>query len=215
MNRTFKILICLSFGPVFINGCGGTAAQSKDKEFFTSGNREADQRADQRMAQQEQLTGGNNNGGIDSTKSQAVLATDKKPLYDRLGGDVGIKLIVDDYVTRLLADPRVNFQRVGVKRGGFSIHMEQSEEWDASAANVAMVKKHFVEFLALTTGGPTKYTGKEIKSAHANMHITNTEFEAAVGDLQATLNKLQIANQEQKELLSVIETTREQVVEDR
>jgi hemoglobin len=47
------------------------------------------------------------------------------------------------------------------------------------------------------------------------MHITNPEFDAAVGDLKATLDKLQIANQEQKELLSIVESTREQIVEDR
>jgi hemoglobin len=196
-------------------GCGGGAPQNKDKDFFTSGNREADQRADQRMAQQEELTGGNNNGGASETKSQAVLATEKKPLYDRLGGEVGLKLIVDDYVTRLLADPRVNFQRVGVTQGGFSIHRDRSMQWDASDANVAEMKKHFVQFIAVATGGPSHYDGKDMKSAHANMHISNPEFDAALGDLKMTLDKLQIANQEQKELLSVIETTREQIVEER
>jgi len=65
------------------------------------------------------------------------------------------------------------------------------------------------------TGGPSQYTGKDIKSAHANMHISNPEFDAAMGDLKATLDKLQIANQEQKELLAVVESTREQIVTER
>ena len=47
------------------------------------------------------------------------------------------------------------------------------------------------------------------------MHISNPEFDAAVGDLKATLNKLKIANKEQKELLSVIESTRPQIAEER
>ena len=197
-------------------GCGGGAPQNnKDKDFFTSGNREADQRADERMAQQDQLTGGTNNGGTSETKSNAVLATEKKPLYDRLGGDVGIKLIVDDYVTRLLADPRVNFVRNGITQGGFSIHREQSMQWDANNAAVAQLKKHFVQFISVATGGPVHYDGKDMKSAHQNMHITNPEFDASMGDLKSTLDKLQIANQEQKELLSVVETTREQIVEER
>lgn len=47
------------------------------------------------------------------------------------------------------------------------------------------------------------------------MHISNPEFDAAMGDLKATLDKLQIANQEQKELLAVVESTREQIVTER
>jgi hemoglobin len=195
-------------------GCAGSQ-QSKDKDFFTSGNREADQRADQRMAQQEQLTGDTNNGGTTDTKSQAVLAVAKKPLYDRLGGSVGINLIVEDFVTRALSDPRVNLTRVGIKRGGFNIHRGQSMEWDADAANVAALKLHMAQFIALSTGGPTTYTGDDLRTASTNMHFTNPNFDAAMGDLKASLDKLQIANQEQKELLSVMETTRDQLVEER
>jgi hemoglobin len=213
MNRhLFKFVLSASL--VLSAGCGGTQ-QSKDKDFFTSGNREADQRADERVAQNQELTGDTDNAGTTETKSQAVLAEEKKPLYDRLGGSVGVKLIVDDFVPRLLDDPRVNFTRAGVKHGGFSIHFNQSEQWNPTPENVETVKRHFEEFVALATGGPSQYTGKDIKSAHANMHITNPEFDAAMGDLKATLDKLQIANQEQKELLAVIETTREQIVTER
>jgi hemoglobin len=211
--RIFAALLCVGFA--LAAGCGGEAQQSKDKDFFTSGNREADQRADERMAQKQELTGDTANAGGTVTKSQAVLANEKKPLYDRVGGSVGIKLIVDDFVTRAMADPRVNLQRVGIKRGGFSIHHNQSMEWDASADNVAALKLHLAEFIGLSTGGPSKYTGEDLKDVVKNMHYTNPNFDAAMGDLKATLDKLQIANQEQKELLSVMETTREQVVEDR
>jgi hemoglobin len=116
---------------------------------------------------------------------------------------------------RVLADPRVNWRRTGITHGGLSIHREESMQWDASAPNVKMLKAHMAQFLGLATGGPSLYTGKDMRSAHENMHITNPEFDAAVGDLKATLDKLQIANQEQKELLSIVESTREQIVEER
>jgi hemoglobin len=212
-HRIFACLMCA--GLILAAGCGGEAQQAKDKDFFTSGNREADQRADERMAQKQELTGDTANAGGTVTKSQAVLAESKKPLYDRLGGSVGIKLIVNDFVTRALADPRVNLQRVGIKRGGFSIHHNQSMEWDASADNIAALKLHLEEFIGVSTGGPAKYTGEDIRDTVKNMHFTNPNFDAAMGDLKATLDTLQIANQEQKELLAVMETTREQVVEDR
>jgi len=38
-------------------GCGGGTHQKQNRDFFTSGSREADQRASQRMAKEEQLTG--------------------------------------------------------------------------------------------------------------------------------------------------------------
>jgi hemoglobin len=47
------------------------------------------------------------------------------------------------------------------------------------------------------------------------MHITNPEFDAAVGDLKAALDKAQVPNKEQKELLAIVESTRPQIVTER
>ena len=87
--------------------------------------------------------------------------------------------------------------------------------WKATPESVAVLEKHLVQFLALATGGPAHYDGKEIKPAHANMHISNTEFDASVGDIKASLDELKVANTEQKELLSIIESTRPEIVEER
>jgi hemoglobin len=67
----------------------------------------------------------------------------------------------------------------------------------------------------LATGGPAHYTGRDIQSAHSNMKVSNPEFDAAVGDLKASLDRLQVPNQEQKELLSIVESTRPQIVTQR
>jgi hemoglobin len=189
-------------------GCAGSSAQ-KNKDFFTSGNREADQRADQRMVKSQQLKGEN------SASDQSAHSNEKPSLYQRLGAESGITSIVDDWTTRALADPRVNFTRKDVTQGGFSFHRGRSEYWNPTPANVAQLKKHLVQFLSLATGGPVHYDGKEIKQAHANMHISNAEFDASVGDLKATLDSLHTPNQEQKELLSIIESTRPQIAEER
>ena len=74
------------------------------------------------------------------------------------------------------------------------------------------LKKHLVQFIVLATGGPPHYDGKEMKAAHAGMKIGNPEFDAALGDLKASLDTLKIPNKEQKELLSIIESTRPQIV---
>ncbi len=77
------------------------------------------------------------------------------------------------------------------------------------------LKKHITQFITLSTGGPSFYDGKEMKQAHTGMHITNAEFDASVGDLKATLDKVRVADKEQRELLAIIESTRTQIVEER
>jgi hemoglobin len=223
-NFVVRIVSLIVPAALLVGGCAGGKGE-KSTDFFTSGNKEADQRADQRMAKTAQLRGSGDAGGSGAAEKASakvtadgktvVKADQQKSLFDRLGGETQIKAIVDDFVPRVLADPRVNWERKGVKLGGFGIHRGQSMEWQANDYNVQQLKKHLVQFMSLSTGGPSVYDGRDMKDAHANRHITNPEFDAAVGDLKASLDKLQVPNKEQKELLSIVESTRPQVVQER
>jgi len=212
-------------------GCGGGKPTKQSTDFFTSGSREADQRASQRMAQSEQLSGTGEGAGEKNVKkavvppatndapadatNQAAQAQGKLALYDRLGAEAGISNIVADFTPRVLQDPRVNWDRKGVKQGGFSIHSGKSVTWNATPENVALLQTHLVQFLTLASGGPAHYEGKEIKSTHGDMHISNPEFDAVLGDLKASLDKLRLPNTEQKELLAIVESTRPLIVSER
>lgn len=221
------------FSAVWLSGCGATPAQKANTNFFTSGSREADQRASQRMAESEQLTGSGEGAGEKHVKkavvkkadpgipsptgatnqtNQPAQATEKLSLFERLGGEVGVSNIVADFTVRVLDDPRVNWERQGVTRGGFSIHRAKSETWTPTAQNVELLKKHLAAFVDLATGGPAHYTGGQIEVVHANMHISNPEFDAAIGDFKASLDKLKVPNMEQKEVLAIIESTRPEIV---
>ncbi len=216
---------------VLAAGCGGKKATKQSTDFFTSGSRDADQRASQRMAQAEELSGsGEDSGekgvknakpaasgtnGVAGSTNTAAKVEGKLSLYDRLGGEAGISNIVVDFIPRALQDPRVNWDRKGVKRGGFSLSGGKSVAWNPTPETVATLDTHMVQFLALATGGPSKYDGKEMKSTHADMHISNPEFDAALGDLKASLDKLQVPNKEQKELLAIVESTRPLIVTER
>ncbi len=224
-GRAFAILLLfIVLGATA--GCGIGTAQKQNRDFFTSGSREADQRASQRMAKEEELTGsgeGSGEKGVKKAKAsgnasssggtnKAAQVEGKMALFDRLGGEAGISNIVADFTPRALQDPRVNWPRKGIKRGGFSFHSGQPVTWNATPTSVAQFQIHLVQFLALATGGPAHYEGKEMKTTHATMHITNPEFDAALGDLKASLDKLQTPNKEQKELLAIIESTRPEIV---
>jgi hemoglobin len=219
------ILTPIAFGlATFIVSCGSMSAEKKRDEFFTSGSREADQRATQRMAKDEQLAGSGEGAG-EKGKKVAVGASagagggtnivqGKQALFERLGGEPGISNIVADFLPRALQDPRVNWQRRGVNTGGWFTR-GQPVAWTPSPANTTVLHKHLVQFLALATGGPARYEGKDMKAAHDGMKISNSEFDAAIGDMKASLDKLQIPNKEQKELLAIIESTRPQIVTER
>jgi hemoglobin len=200
-----KRFITAAVASVLMVGCASD--EQKDRDFFTSGNRDADQRAEQRMAKVEQLRG--------ETSASEKKENVKKSLYERLGGEQGLNAIVDDWVARSLADPRVNWERKGVKRGGVLGIGGKKAEWSPSGENVTNLKKHLVQFLALATAGPAKYEGRDMKEVHKGMKINNAEFDASIGDLKATLDKLHIPTDEQKELLSIIESTRPQVADER
>jgi hemoglobin len=215
---------------VGLSGCGETPAQKANASFFTSGSREADERAGERMAQAEQLSGSGEAGGEKGVKKAEVIkpesgaetnaestnkpaqATGKLSLFERLGGEAGVSNIVADFTPRVMDDPRVNWDREGVTRGGLSFHRGQSETWQPTPEHVALLKKHLAEFLALATGGPAQYTGRQIETVHADLHISNPEFDAAIGDLKASLDNLKLPNLEQKELLAIVESTRPEIV---
>jgi hemoglobin len=202
MHSTMVRALALAVPLTLLVGCGNKEKQ--DRDFHTSGSREADQRAEQKVAKVQQLRG---EGGDE--------AATKKSLFDRLGGDTSIDAIVEDWINRALADPRVNWRRTGVEQGGFSFRRGKSLEWKGDAQAVSNMKKHIAQFIKLSTGGPAKYEGRPMKDIHGNMRITNANFDAAIGDLKATLDKLGVPTEEQKELLAIVESTREQVAAER
>lgn len=186
---------------VAMTGCAtGSEESAASEDFATSGSDEADQRAEQMMAKEAQVEGAQD----EAEKEKA------KTLYIRLGGKAGVEAIVDDAVNRVLVDPRVNVTRADMDGGFFS---SGPTTFKVTPKSTATLKKHIEAFIALAAGGPAQYDGPEIRSAFADREFSNIEFDAAIGSLQATMDKLGVPDQEQRELLAIIETTREQVVE--
>ena len=199
-----KSIVCMfSVMTALAAGCGNP--EKKDRDFHTSGSREADQRAEQHVAKVQQLRGVG--VGNDSKKEAAARPT----LFERLGGQEGIALIVEDWVNRAIADPQVNWERKGVTKGGWSLKRGESVEWKNTPDAGTKMKKHIAQFLTLSTGGPPTYEGRDMQCVHANMNISNAEFDAAIGDLKASLDNLKVPTDEQKELLAIVESTRPQV----
>jgi hemoglobin len=124
--------------------------------------------------------GGDKKGGGDTMAKKGG----DKTLYDRLGGKDAITAVVDKFVGTVVADERIN--------GFFK---------NADAGNL---KKQLVDQICMASGGPCKYEGKDMKTAHAGMQIKEADFNALVEDLVKTLNEFKVPEAEQKELLGVL-----------
>jgi hemoglobin len=122
----------------------------------------------------------------------------QKSLYDRLGGKQAITAVVDEFVGRVAADSRIN------------------DFFAATASNPAQLasfKMKLVDQICEAAGGPCKYTGKDMKSAHRGMGISTADFNALVEDLVGALDKFKVAEADKGQLLGVLGPMQGQIVE--
>jgi len=124
--------------------------------------------------------------------------TAKPSLYERLGGVYAIATVVDDFIDRIMDDPRLNANpkvdeaHHRVSRAGF--------------------KYLVTEQVCRATGGPQQYTGRSMRDSHAHLDITPTEWEAFLDDFQQTLTRFGVPQVEQRELFAIVESTRSDIV---
>jgi hemoglobin len=129
---------------------------------------------------------------------EADVETQPTSLYDRLGGIYNIATVVDDFIDRIMVDdrlnanPRVDEAHHRVLPPGF--------------------KYLVTEQLAEASGGPQRYSGRSMEESHREMRITAEEWEAFVDDLNQSLDKFEVPQQERSEVLAIIESTRDDIV---
>lgn len=140
-------------------------------------------------------------GGKTDTKTDPK-ADPKKPtttLWERLGGETGVTKVVTDVLAVAIEDPKVNFLRSG--------------KYKLDAKGITDLKAKMVEMISEATGGPLKYKGKDMKTAHAGMKITADEFDALEEIVQAQLKKNKVADADIAEVMKIIGGTRKEIVE--
>jgi hemoglobin len=125
-----------------------------------------------------------------------------KTLFDRLGGTYAIAAVIDDFITRLAADPVV------------MANPQVKAAVDKAIANHGLPGLNFqvTAFVIQATGGPYKYHGKTMKESHKDLKINQSEWDAGVGALKATLEKFKVPKKEQDELIAIVATTHDDIV---
>ena len=126
------------------------------------------------------------------------MPAEKPSLYDRLCGVYSIATVVDDFIDRIMVDPRLN----------------TNPQVDEAHHRVppAGFKYLVTEMACWATGGPQKYTGKSMADSHRDLKITPVEWEAFLDDFQQTLGKFNVPAEEQVELKAIVNSTRSDIV---
>jgi hemoglobin len=131
-------------------------------------------------------------------KSQSESPPPSLSLYERLGGVYSIATVIDDFIDRVMIDPRLNANP----------RVDEAHHRVPPAGFKYLV----TEMLCWAAGGPQKYTGRAMKESHQHLMITAAEWEAFLDDLQQTLDKFAVPEAEQAEIKVIIDSTRTDIV---
>ena len=118
-----------------------------------------------------------------ASMAQSMAAKDDQ-LYKAFGEKAGLVALMDDFMTRLLADERTG------------PHFKPS--------NQQRVKEQLVDQLCALSGGPCVYKGADMKSSHANLETKKSDFHALVEVLQTSMGAKGIAPRKQNEMLALL-----------
>jgi len=123
-------------------------------------------------------------------------AAEQQSLYERLGGYDTISKIIDEFLKKMFADPQV---------GRYFIGMGTDTREQLRQKNKLLMCKN--------TGGPCKIINRDMKLAHGGLGITDSDWHVAVTHLATSLKTLNVGEEEQKELLQLITSLKEYIVE--
>lgn len=119
-----------------------------------------------------------------------------KSLYQRLGGYDALAAVTDDFIGRLATDKELAKFFVG--------HSQDS---------LGKIRQLVVDQLCAATGGPCIYIGRDMKTAHKGMGITEAQWNNAAAHLVATLDKFKVPAKEKGEVLAAVSALKKDIVE--
>ena len=120
----------------------------------------------------------------------------EKSLYQRVGGYDALAAVVDDFIGRLVSDKQ--FEKFF---SGFSTDSKKH------------IRQHLLDQLCVATGGPCVYMGRDMKTTHAGLGITEADWDAAVKHLTAAFDKFKVPKKEKDELLTLVSSLKKDIVE--
>jgi truncated hemoglobin YjbI len=107
-------------------------------------------------------------------------------------------VVVDEFIERLAVDKVLN----------------ANPAIDEARKRVpkAYLKFHVTTLVCQVTGGPCKYTGRDMKTSHAHLAITEKEWDQMAKVFKQVLDEYKVPEKEQKELFTIVGGTKGDIV---
>src|SRR5436189_5884459 len=127
-----------------------------------------------------------------------MQAEETQSLYERLGGAYAIAVVVDDFIDRIMVDPRLNAN----PRVDEAHHRVSAQGF----------KYYVTEMVCWAAGGPQTYSGRSMVDTHRELLISGEEWAAFMDDFHQTLAKFSVPERERGELVAILESTKDDIV---
>lgn len=123
---------------------------------------------------------------------------DTPSLYERLGGAYKIAILVDDFIDRIMDDPRLE-ANPRVKEANQRL-------------SKAGLKYLVTEMTCWAAGGPQTYSGRAMGESHRHLGITEDEWNWFMEDFQRALDACKVRTPEQRELIALLNASKAAIV---
>jgi len=115
-----------------------------------------------------------------------------KTLYEAMGGEPALRSAVEHFADLVQTDDRINFT--------------------FAEADMSKFKKLIFEQLCNLSGGPCRYTGRDMRTSHAKLNINNAEFNSLAEDLYMALDRAGIPYRLQNKLMALLAPMQHDIV---
>jgi hemoglobin len=113
-------------------------------------------------------------------------------LYERIGGEAKLHAAVDEFVSIIVADDRIDFA--------------------FADTDLTKFKRLLFEQLCVLTNGPCTYTGRDMRSSHAKLNITNAQFNALAEDLYQAFDRVHVPYRLQNQVMALLAPMQKDIV---
>lgn len=119
-------------------------------------------------------------------------ATKTASLYERLGGEAKVRKIVNDILDKNYNNPDIGhyFRNVDMKK----------------------LKNLVFEFFSMGTGGPHKYTGRDMHTSHTDLKINEEDFQKGNIDVLLALEENGVGEEERQEVIAILDSLKHEVI---
>jgi hemoglobin len=126
------------------------------------------------------------------TVAVAPVAAEERTLFEEMGGGAILRATVEEFVDIMLEDERINFA--------------------FAQADLRIFKQRLYAQLCVLAAGPCRYEGRDMKTAHEKLAITNAMFNALAEDMYLALDRAGVKYRTQNKLMALLAPMQQDIV---